>query len=235
MGALREAEALLDCLEHVSSFARRSFARYFVRSTSESGKFPLPMSRITGTPVVRSSGLANATVSGANVPQPSSEVNPLRATLSRRVGETRLTLMRRPVRLVGSANVAMSFGFGSRAAVALRCRRRSSFRATARAWSGGGPGVRRRAIASSVALAFLGQASGAKEAATRSAAASTSGHVAPGGTDRELRSAETGQGRTCASFKRSALSATFCDRARARFTMIRGLPSRTSSATTAPC
>src|SRR4051794_31399856 len=49
---------------------------------------------------------------GAKVPQPSRELKPSRAALSSRVGATRLTLMRRPVRLVGSAKVATSFGCG---------------------------------------------------------------------------------------------------------------------------
>ncbi len=57
-------------------------------------------------------GFVNATVIGANVPQPSTSSNACRAVRSRYVGAKRLALMRRPVRLVGSANVATSFGSG---------------------------------------------------------------------------------------------------------------------------
>jgi hypothetical protein len=49
---------------------------------------------------------------GAEVPHHSISSICSRATCSMLVGATRLASMRRPVRLVGSANVAMSFGCG---------------------------------------------------------------------------------------------------------------------------
>ena len=47
-----------------------------------------------------------------NVPHPSIPSKPWRATVSIVVGDSWLTLILRPVRLVGSANVATSFGWG---------------------------------------------------------------------------------------------------------------------------
>ncbi len=50
---------------------------------------------------------------GEEMPQPSMVLKSSRALRSMNVGATRLTLMRRPVRLVGSAKEAMSFGSGT--------------------------------------------------------------------------------------------------------------------------
>jgi hypothetical protein len=77
-------------------------------------------------------------VIGAKVPQPSMLSKPSRAIVSKLVGATTLTFRRRPVRLVGSANVAMSFGCGISG---------SGLRAVSNTTSGPSPsGVRRAPV-----------------------------------------------------------------------------------------
>jgi hypothetical protein len=57
-------------------------------------------------------GRSKLTEIGEKVPQPSSCPKRSRASRSMAVGATKLALMRRPVRLVGSGQVAASFGRG---------------------------------------------------------------------------------------------------------------------------